>query len=78
MTSTFAQRPGKLGMVEDDPWKDLQRPSLTTEEVKEHRNAALAAQQMLHRRLKQENRKKFASGAGNKKSSRRCGAAGES
>ncbi|CAJ1415237.1 unnamed protein product, partial [Effrenium voratum] len=75
---TFARRPGKLGMVEDDPWKDLQRPSLTTEEVKEHRNAALAAQQMLHRRLKQENRKKFASGAGNKQSSRRCGAAGES
>eukprot|EP00435_Cladocopium_sp_Y103_P005623 s430_g1.t2 len=52
--------------------KDLQRPSLSTSEVQEHRNAAMAAQQMLYKSLKQKNQQKFPSGARPKDSADRA------
>eukprot|EP00933_Yihiella_yeosuensis_P010824 TRINITY_DN11767_c0_g1_i1.p1 TRINITY_DN11767_c0_g1~~TRINITY_DN11767_c0_g1_i1.p1 ORF type:complete len:929 (-),score=213.13 TRINITY_DN11767_c0_g1_i1:191-2977(-) len=46
--------PDSGGTMQDqgDHWKELQQPRLSSSETKEHRNAAMAAQQLLHRRLK--------------------------
>jgi len=57
-----ALRP-RLGEVQqkegDDPWQDMQKPSLTAKEIQDNRNAAMAAQRVLHRHLKRTNLQKY-------------------
>ncbi|CAE7403102.1 unnamed protein product [Symbiodinium sp. KB8] len=57
-----ALRP-RLGEVQpkegDDPWQDMQKPSLTAKEIQDNRNAAMAAQRVLYRHLKRTNLQKY-------------------
>ncbi|CAE8724233.1 unnamed protein product [Polarella glacialis] len=51
--------PEKQSQDDAGQWQSLQQPRLTSDEFREHRNAAMAAQQMLNRQLKRSTQKEF-------------------